>query len=455
MTTILAPPQPTQPSPSRGAIPTARQTRTSGKLALYGGPCAMSARYHERWKNTHLRDIVPMLPQLALGRSTQIRSRSLLNFESRFAAFTQTRYAVMTNSGTAALHSAFFAIGVRPGDEVIVPTYTFFASAAPIMQCGAMPIFCDIDPNTLTADPDDVERRITDKTRAICVVHVWGNPANMDRFVDIARKHNVALIEDASHAHGASYHGKRIGSFGDVGCFSLQGAKAISGGEAGIAVTNNADLHDRMLALGHNMREEDHVTGKYDVGAHNLGLKYRPHLAAIALASGGLKRIDELNRLRRRNYAILAEELDGCDAVRPIQAYPESERGGLLEFILHYQPEHAGGWSREAFVTAARAEGTLVGPDRYTRNDEQGRLLHESRMFNEVQERNWGGVLSMVQFETLPREVHLPVAEKLADELLTLPAFTKVSEKYIRQTGQALRKVAEAATSITNLKSGV
>ena len=143
------------------------------------------------------------------------------------------------NSGTAALHSAYFACGVRPGDEVIVPSYTFFASAAPMLPLGGRPIFCEIDPATLTADPADIERRITDKTRAICVVHVWGNPARMDAICEIAKRHNLRLIEDCSHAHGATYLGRPVGSWGDIGCFSLQGQKPVSGGEAGIAVTSD------------------------------------------------------------------------------------------------------------------------------------------------------------------------------------------------------------------------
>src|SRR5207249_3027548 len=144
------------------------------------------------------------------------------------ADYEARRHGLVMNSGTAALHSAYFAAGVGPGSEVIVPSYTFFASAAPILQCGGTPVFCDVDERTLTADPDDVERRITPRTRAICVVHMWGNPARMDRFSEIARRHRVALIEDCSHAHGASYRGRPVGSWGDIGCFSLQGEKAVT-----------------------------------------------------------------------------------------------------------------------------------------------------------------------------------------------------------------------------------
>src|SRR2546430_676688 len=136
----------------------------------------------------------------------------------------------------------------------------------------------------LSADPDDVERRITPRTRAICVVHMWGNPAPMDRLADIARRHGVALIEDCSHAHGASYRGRPVGSWGDIGCFSLQGVKAVSGGEAGIAVTNDPLLFDRMLVLGHYRRLK-HGPAKSSLATHHIHPRpqYPPPLDSLPL----------------------------------------------------------------------------------------------------------------------------------------------------------------------------
>jgi dTDP-4-amino-4,6-dideoxygalactose transaminase len=398
--------------------------------------------------------LLPVVPYLIRGTNTMVRGRQLAAFETRFAQLTATRYGLLMNSGTAALHSAFMAVGVKPGDEVLVATYTWFASAAPILQCGGTPVFCDIDPNTLTLDPDDAERRVTNRTRAICVVHVWGNPAALDRLRQLADKHSLALIEDASHAHGASYQGRPVGSWGDIGAFSLQGVKAVSGGEAGIAVTDNPLYLDRMMALGHNGRAADHVTEDVDVDQMNLGLKYRPHLCAVAMATASLRRLPKLNKLRRKNYEILSQELAGCQAVQPIQAYPGAVRGGLLEFILRYDPEQAGGWPREAFVTACRAEGVPLSIDRYTQVGENARLLHEAAIFNEFDRSGFGGAFGALRFDRLPRETRLPVAEKLSLELVSLPPFTKVSEGYIRQCAQAMRKVAETAPTIQDLRTG-
>jgi dTDP-4-amino-4,6-dideoxygalactose transaminase len=342
------------------------------------------------------------------------------------------------NSGTATLHSAYFAVGVKPGSEVIVPSYTFFASAAPILQCGATPVFCDVDADTLTADPDDIERRITSRTRAICVVHMWGNPAALDRVVEIARRHEIALIEDCSHAHGAIYKGRPVGSWGDIGCFSLQGAKAVSGGEAGVAVTNDPVLFDRMLLLGHYGRlKKGQAANTYDTDYLSLGAKYRPHLYAVLLALGSLSRLEKLNHHRRRNYEILTAELTDCPAIQPIATTPGAVRGGFLEYILRYDATHVGGASREAFIHAVSAEGVPLAAERYSSIGRHGHMLHQAAIFAD---QRLSGLTD--ESPASPADQQLPVTAALQDRLVTLPPFTKVNERFVRECAAAMRKVA-------------
>ena len=334
---------------------------------------------------------------------------------------------------------------------MIVPAYTFFASAAPILQCGATPVFCDVDERTLTADPDDVERRISERTRAICVVHMWGNPAALDRLKEIARRHELALIEDCSHAHGATYQGRPVGSWGDVGCFSLQGAKAVSGGEAGIAVTSDPVLFDRMLLLGQYGRlKKGQAAGTFATDYLSLGVKYRPHLYAILLARGSLARLEELNRRRRANYELLERELAGCRAVSPIETAPGAVRGGFLEFILRYDPAFAGGLSCEAFIEAVAAEGVPIARERYSAIGKRRRMLHQSPIFR-------GGdiydLVAGVEPFDAPVPERLPVTETLADTLMTIPPFTMVRSRFVRQCAAAIRKVAdEAASSVSGAR---
>src|SRR5436190_16087932 len=307
-------------------------------LAIDRGRPALATRYREGWRRVTFSDLVHIAQYAWKDVNTLAKGEGpIAEFERNFAALCNTKYALAMNSGTATLHSAYLAAGVRPGTEVIVPSYTFFATVAPVLQCGGTPVFCDIDERTLTADPDDVERRITSRTRAIVVVHLWGNPAPMDRFAEIAKRHGVALIEDCSHAHGASYQGRPVGSWGDFGCFSLQGKKAVSGGEAGIAICDDPELFDRMLVLAHYGRlKKGQAADTFDTDFLALGLKFRPHLYGVLLAQASLNRLEELNQRRRRNYGILSSELEGCRAIRPVPTTPGAVRGGFLEYILHY-----------------------------------------------------------------------------------------------------------------------
>jgi perosamine synthetase len=428
-------------------------------LAIYGGTRAVRSPYRERWRQIRRADVLSILASARGDVSTLAKGDGpIAEFEKRFSQLTGTRYALAMNSGTAALHSAYFAVGVKPGTEVIVPGYTFFATAAPILQCGGRPVFCDIDPITLLADADEVARLVTPRTRAICVVHLWGNPAPLDRFIDIARRHGVALIEDCSHAHGASYRDRPVGSWGDVGCFSLQGPKAVSGGEAGVAVTNDPLLFDRMLVLGHYGRlKQGQARATFDTDYLSLGLKYRPHLYAIQLALGSLSRLDELNRRRQRHYDILSDELASCPAVQPIPTTAHATRGGFLEFILKYAPEHAGGWNGRAFVHAGKAEGLPIEAERYARIGDRGRMLHETPIFTTLDTNGLGGYLDEARVPDVSRNNDLPALRSVADRLFTLPAFTDVPERFVLECAAALRKVAECAAGMgeRSLPSGM
>jgi perosamine synthetase len=419
-------------------------------LAIFGGPRAVRTEYKEGWRQVRRSDLKPILAAARDDINTEAKGAGpIAEFEGQFAQLTGSRYALAMNSGTAALHSAYFALGIKPDTEVIVPGYTFFATAAPILQCGGRPVFCDVDPETLLADPDDVERRITPRTRAICVVHLWGNPAPMDRFVEIAKRHNLGLIEDCSHAHGALYQGRPVGSWGDIGCFSLQGPKAVSAGEGGIAVTDNPVLFDRMLALGHYGRlKAGQAKNTFDTDYLTLGVKYRPHLYGIMLAAGSLSRLPELNRRRQRNYDILSAELAGCEAVQPIKTTPEAVRGGFLEFIVRYAPEKAGNWKSSEFLEAAQAEGVPISKERYARLGKSKHMLSETPISTTLDSTELGGNLEASrQQDSSQRQSDLPVVRNLAGRLLTLPPFTKVSERFIRECAAALRKIAAYAAS--------
>ena len=155
------------------------------------------------------------------------------DFEKAWREWIGARFSITTLNGTSALYSAYFGLGVGPGDEVICPVNTWICSIAPAVLLGAKPVFCDIDPNSLEIDPDDVRAKITDKTACICAVHLWGNLCDLDALLAIGKEFDVPVLEDCSHAHGAKYKGAMCGSIGKVGCWSLQGSKPVSAGEGG------------------------------------------------------------------------------------------------------------------------------------------------------------------------------------------------------------------------------
>jgi dTDP-4-amino-4,6-dideoxygalactose transaminase len=357
-------------------------------------------------------------------------------------------------NGTSALHSAYFAVGVGPGDEVIVPTYTWHATITPILHCAATPVFCDIDATTLTIDPDDIERKITPRTKAICIVHVFGNVCDMDRITEICRKHNLILIEDCSHAHGASWNGQKVGSFGAVGCFSLQGGKPVSGGECGIATTNSAQLMDHMILLGHFGRAKFETdTAIAQVGDMTLGAKYRAHPYAVALAFGDLKRLGELNEKRTANYALLNDHLRDCPGIEVIDALPQARRGGYLEFKFKLSNEILALTDRNTIVEAIQAEGAPVDADRYSDFNYTYGLLHTAPLFRRFDLHSVGGCFydpsRNGEAEAVRRETPvLPAAEDLARRLITVPAYTDVEAESLEQTADAMSKVLRNIVSL-------
>jgi perosamine synthetase len=225
-------------------------------------------------------------------------------FEARFAEFCGVKHAVACCNGTVALHLALVALGVVAGDEVIVPTLTFVATANAVTHCGATPVFVDSEPETWNLDPSQIEAKITPRTKGIIAVHLYGHPAKMDELKEIARRHNLFLLEDAAEAHGAAYKGKTIGSIGDAAAFSFYANKIITTGEGGMVTTDNDDLADRARLLrGQGMDSERRYW--FPVVGYNYRMMNLP--AAIGLAQ--LEKIDEQLTARAKIAALYRERL--------------------------------------------------------------------------------------------------------------------------------------------------
>ncbi|MBI4560372.1 MAG: DegT/DnrJ/EryC1/StrS family aminotransferase [Candidatus Hydrogenedentes bacterium] len=289
-------------------------------------------------------------------------------FEKEWREWIGKRFSVTTVNGTSALYSGYFGLGVGPGDEVVCPVNTWICSIAPALLLGAKPVFCDIDPDSLQIDPVDLEAKITQKTACICAVHLWGNVYDLDAVMAVARRHNIAVIEDCSHAHGAKYKGRMCGAIGDAACWSLQGSKAVSAGEGGVLVTDDVDVFERACLVGQVNRVIgiDLVGAKYaELQPLGLGMKFRAHPLGIGIAQVQLRRLPELNRHRAAYIEAVEAGLKDVPGFRPIKVYDGIERGGYYGFPVIYEAEAAGGPSAESLVEALKATGLSVSMTPY------------------------------------------------------------------------------------------
>lgn len=232
------------------------------------------------------------------------QGEKVLEFEEVFSQYCDTKFGATVNSGTAALHSALFAAGIKSGDEVITSPFTFIATANAILMLGAIPVFADIDPFTFNIDPKEIEKKITLKTKAIIPVHLFGLLANMREITSIAKKHNIVVIEDACQAHGAKINNVPAGNWGDMGVFSFYATKNISCGEGGMVVSNNKDYIDKVKSFRHHGQSPKQIYNYID-----FGYNYRMTDIHAAIGLGQMKSITVQNKRRQENAEIYNSEL--------------------------------------------------------------------------------------------------------------------------------------------------
>lgn len=349
----------------RPAKEAARHARPKGRgLALLRGPKAVT-RKPPPWPLIDDRVVRAVTAALRNESLSPLTGGVPGEFETRFAKYHGRRYALMVNGGTAALQLALAGCGVEPGDEVITSPYSWGATTGCILHHNAIPVFVDIDPDTLCLDPTKIERRITERTRAILPVHIYGMPADMAAITQVARKHDLAVIEDCSQAAGARYRNRLVGTWGDAGAFSLQASKNLTGGEGGILITNERVVYERALAWGAHpvrMHEEmrDPELKRY---IDSLGFNFRPHPLAAAIASAQLPLLAGWVRDKNRNFARLFKrvagvaEPHGADFMRSHKGIVHGYHMAALKIVHPELAELPHG----VVADALRAEGMSVG----------------------------------------------------------------------------------------------
>jgi len=337
----------------------------TARLAIDGGEPILRRSDYGNWPiiNQDVRQYVNDVLDsgiVAGGSAPQVAA-----LEKEWAAYTGAKYCLTTCSGTAALHMSLAACGVGPGDEVITSAFTFLASASCAIHQNAIPVFVDIDARTYNMDPTKLEAAITERTKAIIPVHIQGLPADMDPILTIAKKHKLAVIEDACQAHGAEYKGRKVGTMGHTGTFSLNCFKNLCGGEGGLFTTNDEALLNKGVLIrcfGDEIDEESH---RRIYNASILGYMYRNQELPAALARGQLKHLDEYNAQRIANAEYLTKHLSRIPGVIPPYCPPDC-RHVYFMYNVRFDPKAAGVSCeprrfRIAVEKALYKEGMLVG----------------------------------------------------------------------------------------------
>ncbi|MDP6776977.1 MAG: DegT/DnrJ/EryC1/StrS family aminotransferase [Candidatus Latescibacteria bacterium] len=413
------------------------------KLAILGGPKAVGSDPGDifKWPIITEEDEAAMLEVLRAGNMSG--TDVTVEFEKEFAAWHGTEYALAHNTGTAALHSAMWACGLRAGDEIISQSATYWATFLPALNLGAAIVFADIDPDTLTLDPADVERKITDRTRVIMTVHLSGYPTDMDPIMAIANARGIKVIEDVSHAHGALYKGRLVGTLGHVGAMSCMSGKSFAVGEGGMLITNDKEIYERAAAFGHYERTSqlEDPSVKPFAGLPLGGFKYRMHQLSSAVGRVQLKsyqeRMEEIQQAMNHFWDLL-EGAPGLRSGRPPKE-SGSTMGGWYATRGIYVPEELDGLSIETFCDAVRAEGVSTRPG--------GRTLHLHPLLNDVDVYGHGKPTRLAHTGRDVRQLEgsLPQTERMAKRRFSTPWFKRYRPDIIKEYAEAFRKVVTQA----------
>ena len=333
-----------------------------------------------------------------------------VKFESEFAEFIGCKFACAVNNGTSAIALAISAIGVKPGQEIITSPLTFVATANAILSCGAIPVFADIEKDTFNLSPESVEDCITEKTAAIMPVHLYGMPADMNRFREIGSRNNIAIIGDAAQAHGASIDGEMVGKLGDIECFSFYPTKNMTTGEGGMVTTDDESLYDLMNSIRNHGRPGNQL-GMYEHDRFGLNLRLTDIGSAIGRIQ--LRKIREFNEARKRNAKILSEQIEFSENLK----CPEVPNG-----VIH-------SWHQYTIrvVQGSNKKSTRGGLSEYLRENGIGTGIYYPRLIQNYPH--------LSQFSS-----KCPNAEEVVTEVISLPVHPGLSTEDVEEVAETVNQ---------------
>lgn len=408
----------------------------SEKLAVEGGTPVRSEALPLEPDITD-EEIEAVLEVMRSKKLSQLAGKYVEDFEIEFARYIGTKYAVAANSGTSALSLALAALQLGTGDEVILPPYTFVASANGILQQNAIPIFADVDKETFNLDPRRLEAKISEKTRAIMPVHMMGQPCDMDPIIEIARKHDLFVIEDSAQAAGAEYKGRKAGSIGDVGCFSFYMNKNMTSAEGGMLVTNDEEVAERAKTSRNHCRPE--ISTVPNVPAYNIftgiGWNFRMNSLQAVIGRTQLKRLDEANRKRSMNAEFIRHHVQPFEWLRPQKVLKDTKP---VYWFQAFRISDSSKINRDEFTSAVSAEG--VKAEGYAPIP-----VHLQELF--TKQVGYGRTHCPFDCPVYGKKVEYkagdcPEAEKLCKEDVIIPCYHALRGSDLNDVVTALTKVA-------------
>lgn len=402
---------------------------TIQKLAMHGGT-PVRTRPFPPWPLVTRSGSAALAAAFEEGVWSDVAGKRKLRFEQEFAAAHGARHALAVSNGTVSLQIALAALGVGSGAEVIVPGYTFLATATAVLAVNATPVFVDVLPSTATIDPVAVEQAVTERTAAIIPVHFGGQPADMDALLDISRRTGIPLVEDAAQAHGARWRDAPVGSMGSFGSFSFQASKNMTAGEGGALTSNDDALAERAWSLHHCGRVRGLPWYHHELDGGN----HRMTEFQAAILSDQLAELESLGERRARAAATLTAALREVDGIEPLAIDPRVDRHAFHVFGMRFDTEAFGGGRRDAFLEAVRAEGVPISGGYIS-------PLHRQPVFAE-HHFDTGAVRLAQDYASL----RLPESERLCAEMAMLPQYVLLgSDSDLRDAVDAIVKICENA----------
>ena len=404
-------------------------------LALLGGKKAKSKSFPiwPHYDEAEERALKQVLESRIWWRTPGTKT---LEFEQAFAKFHGARHGIAVTNGTAALEVTMAGLGIGAGDEVILPDFTFVATASAVLFANALPVLVDVDPGTYCINPDLVEEAITPRTKAVIAVHMGGHPADLDRLKKITGRKKLALIEDSSHAHASEWKGKRIGTFGVAGTFSFQSSKLMTAGEGGIIISNDKEF-ERQARSVHDCGR---MPGEWFYSHFIYGSNYRLSEWQGAVLQAQLGRLDEQTKVRHRNGRLLDRLLGTIPGITPQKLDDRCTRNGQYAYIFHVNKKEFAGIATDRFIAAMNAEGIP--------NQASYPPLHQLHVFrNGEYRKRLCGKQAKQRHAFLKRR--FPATQKAAWETVWIPQPALLGdEEDVEEIAASLRKIQKHAKDL-------